>query len=246
MGSGKSLLCKALHNPPSVIFFEGFYCFSKMNVPYWEHIKGLKNKNKLQNFIKSRKVFGYFQYLLFLRFKASNHKLIKFTDIENTLKVIFPNANIIGDAANLYYENIRISLYQTNINHIVIYRDCRDVVAEMKKRLINKRYIHHKRNLSDQEVISLIEKTANRWEKMIKTMDMHKNLISIVRYEDLVINPDNELSKLTNWLGLERNQYQSQFMDPTHIGEYKKYLSKIDMNYVMNISGSTLEKMGYV
>lgn len=123
-----------------------------------------------------------------------------------------------------------------------MYNDCRDVASSTLKRFRavernNKEWI---------ENLSMAETIAKRWVQAIELMESHAEKLHIIRYENLIKQPDQELEALGGWLGVNPSGFSKEVIQNTGIGKYKEGLSKEELATIMNIAGPTMARLGYI
>jgi len=117
----------------------------------------------------------------------------------------------------------------------------------------------------------LLSMASFYWKyKTMSYFDYEKNGTKLckIRYEDLVDNPKETISKLTKFLNVElednmlhHQQLKHQYVDKSgltigqtnpklpisnkSVGSYKNIFSKPELNEIMNISGDLMAKLGY-
>jgi len=157
--------------------------------------------------------------------------------------------------------NIRFAnqLEDNGVNplYIHLFRDGRDVALSFKKAIVGEKHIYHiaKQWKNEQEAsLQLAEKIGG-------------NRVVKVRYEDLIANPEKELTKICHFIGADYNPvaldyYHSEESHKTaHSGvmwenvekplisnnynKYLKELSSADIQLFEQVAGDTLEELGY-
>jgi len=76
-------------------------------------------------------------------------------------------------------------------------------------------------------------------------MEHYSGNIHIIRYEDLVCNPVEELRLLSDWLDVNPNGFPVKMIQETKIGKFQRGLSNSELNAVVESAGPTMERLGY-
>jgi hypothetical protein len=142
---------------------------------------------------------------------------------------------------------VRVLFPQAKIIHLV--RDGRDVVMSRMESF-------------DES----LEQACNRWQWSIREIEKLAAAgtdIIEVRYEDLVVDPDRILNKLSGLLGMPNNYQQKHEIAPlgddhlehhanlhkpvfqSSIGRWRTGLNSSQQQEVMNLIGESLVRMGY-
>ena len=165
---------------------------------------------------------------------------------------------------NNYYLNFLedISSAMPNAKYVHLVRDIRDVA--------NSYLDIEKKNLKGKYAPSLetsAEQIAGKWtknnERLLTFLDDKPTLV--VRYEDLLIRPKQELERVALFLGLSYDERMRQFyeyndepeemlnwkqktlqpIDPSRAGAFRRELDPHFSDQLWNLSHATLEKFGY-
>jgi DNA-binding ferritin-like protein (Dps family) len=207
--------------------------------------------NRLWGKTKNRRIRlrGHMRNLAFVarylfEMRRYRNALIDIEAIESILKSIFPKAHIVGDKTPDYLLSLDRLVLNNGLNCLIIFRDCRDVTSSVLVQIRTKwRKKHWKHNFDTAE------KIAERWVRRIEIMERNKGKIHIVRYEDLVLEPRQELDKLAEWLGIDAAGFSDNLISnirKTSIGKYKTGLTKEELDTVMSIASPTMARLGYI
>lgn len=105
----------------------------------------------------------------------------------------------------------------------------------------------------DAKNLSLPEVCAKQWSKsVLKTIEQMKDIPAAskisIKYEDFVLNPEQELERILGFLGVEKSIIHSHNLtsgiSSKSIGTRKK-LSEEDLSIVRSISQKAMEKLEY-
>lgn len=250
--SGTTMLQRVCNSHPQMLVTNEFNLFLPLGCSYrtyFAHI--LRNAMKIENrfrFNQQYKFMGIVRYsnfpftLSFLISLLKNHQqLIEVSDIERALKKRNPHAIIVGDKKTFYNERLEKLLKYDDLKGVVIYRDCRDVTSsflQMAKTVwIKQPWVE---NLKTAGAI------ARRWVEWIGIMENFADELIIIRYEDLVKEPQKVLGSLAQQLSISSDGFQMQNINSKSIGKYQKGLSNHELNQVLQIAGPTMAKLEYI
>lgn len=110
------------------------------------------------------------------------------------------------------------------------------------------RYKGYKEDLEKDDLITFCAKQWNHCANAIVTNQdkIPKENRLIVRYENLVTDPNTEFKRIATFLDLPLEQFDYSAIRPTNVGKSKNKLSKEDFQNVNNLLHDTLGKLGYV
>jgi len=246
MGSGKSVFRKIVNSHPNIELTDDFGTFSKIDVSYRHHVKGLKLKwrsNKDPNYYPLSWM-STVRYLAMILLRSLGNGKVGALEVEIVLKEIFPHASVVGDTFGQYALNLDRVLNAPSLNRVVVYRDCRDVAAHIRRRWNGVwraqagPWITHN--------VGTHDKVARHWLKYIRMMEKHSDSIYKIRYEDLVTDPKTVLTQFAQWLGVDPCQFNNGFIHADDVGDYKRVLSEHEVNDILAIAGSDMERLGYI
>jgi hypothetical protein len=160
--------------------------------------------------------------------------------LEATYRAMFPYAKVVGDKWPHYLFRMEEFAQEKDLTRLVIYRDCRDVTSSFLQQA--------RTNWSDANWIHKVdnaEKIAARWVRGIEIMEAHADKIIVLQYETLMYQPKQELQRVSQALGLDLAGFPTDMINPSSIGKYKKGLTPEELDTVMAVAGSTMERLGY-
>jgi hypothetical protein len=163
------------------------------------------------------------------------------TAVAAALQRLFPTARLVGDKLPQYMPLLETLANQDGLSCIVIYRDCRDVTSSF---LIKVRTTWRKRPWVAE--VDTAEKIARRWVAYIELMERHAGQVYTIRYETLVQQPQQELSQLATWLGVNPAGFALQGIRDSSIGNYQKNLTQPELADLLAVAGPTLTRLGYL
>ena len=159
--------------------------------------------------------------------------------IEAALRRMCPEAHIVGDKWPFYVFRLDKLAEVESLLRVIIYRDCRDVVHSTLKQA------RTEWKGPWVEKMNTAEKAARRWVEAIEIMERHADKLYIIRYEDLVRQPEAELAALGEWLGVDPAGFSAHTIRDTSIGKYKNGLTDEELTTIMEIAGPTMARLGY-
>lgn len=162
-------------------------------------------------------------------------------ELATTYAELAPNAQIRGDKWPHYLFLMDRFVREETLRRLVIYRDCRDVTSSFLKMARTK---WHKQPWIKR--MNTAARIAGRWVKGIEIMQGYADQLHIIRYEDLVTHPRVELARLGRWLGVPSSGFEVDSIQTGNIGRYKFGLTPEELDSVMDVAGSTMERLGYL
>ncbi len=169
-------------------------------------------------------------------------KVIDVGVVETVLRRIFPAAGVVGDVDAYYSLNLEKFVGVLGLSIAIVYRDCRDVAATMAGRF---NLQLRRREWPWAKIMDTSMKLAKTWVNAIEVMERYTDQIHMIRYEELVTNPESVLEALGNWLDVDPQGFKSQILHSDKVGEYKRGLSEKEVSDIIVVAGPTLERLGY-
>lgn len=151
-----------------------------------------------------------------------------------------PAARFVGDKYPDYIFELPQFMEHPTIKWVVIYRDARDVASST---LIKARGDWRSAQFARQ--MDTPAKVAERWKQAVGIMESHKDSIFALRYEDLVQQTQEQLARLGDWLGVDPAGFPIDSIRDASIGKHRDLLSGEELRKVVEITGPTLERLGY-
>lgn len=177
-------------------------------------------------------------YLLRLRWQT--WRRVTAVAIEATYRQLFPAAKVIGDKLPHYLLHMKTLSAQDNLKRLVIYRDCRDVTSS---------FLHQVRTTwKDADWVhqfDTAEKIAASWVRDIQIMESHADRLMILQYEKLMQQPEQELARLSDWLGIDPHGFPVELLRADSIGKYREGLTPAEIDAVLAVASPTLLRLGY-
>lgn len=167
---------------------------------------------------------------------------ITIADVHNALRVLFPRTALVGDKYPRYLWQLEELTKYAGIRIIIIYRDGRDVAQSI--------YARTQTDWKDkdwaQDHLNSFPKIAARWVEAIEIMEKYADKIHIIRYENIVTDPETELTRLAEYLGVNPAGFSSEVISSSSVGKYKEQLTVEQINQVEMVAASTLRRLGYL
>jgi hypothetical protein len=151
-----------------------------------------------------------------------------------------PETRVVGDKFPRYLFELDRFVELPELLRLVIYRDCRDVtnsyLGMIRSRWKPRPWVHD---------ANTAEKIAQRWVRAIEIMERHADHLFVIRYEDLVGNPQSELKRLAEWLDVDPSGFNAKSVYDTSVGKYKRGLTGRELDDVLRVAGPALERLKY-
>jgi hypothetical protein len=196
-----------------------------------------KNENRWAERFKSKRFVK--RYLN--EVKSMGRIQIGSEEVEISLKKIFSTSKIVGDKYPHYIQHLAELIKYSALKIIVIYRDPRAVVSSTLKKARG-----DWKEMSFVKNLDTAEKIAKRWADSIIQMEVFKDKIHIIRYEQLIHAPDSEIEKLATLLGVEKSGFPLKMIGDRGADKYKEYLTCKELNSIFDITLKLLKKYEYV
>ncbi len=161
--------------------------------------------------------------------------------IEAAFRAMYPKAKIVGDRWPHYLFRMDKYVQEDNLIRLVIYRDCRDVTSSF---LVQART--NWKNTKWVRNVDSAEKMAAKWVRGIEIMEKHADKLVILQYEALVHEPEKELRRVSEAIGVDPSGFPAGMIDPGSIGKYQKGLTPQELESMMAVAGPTMERLGYL
>lgn len=160
--------------------------------------------------------------------------------VEAALRDLFPGTRIVGDKTPLYVFHLARLVKKPQLSILVVVRDARDVVNSTLERVKNGRWGTYWHNIDTHEAV------AQRWVRAMLETERHREQVQVIRYEDLVREPANELNRLAAWLNVNADGFRVNLIRNSSIGKYKEHQTQQEVDKIMQVAGPLMERFGYV
>lgn len=252
--SGTTMLARLCNNHPDIDVTFELANFLFLNRPWWKYtplLTGhyLSEKRKLifrpqPNYTK-RSLRYLRSHAFVARYLFTLHRYqqgcIDVPGIEITLHQMFPKARIVGDKYPGYIFDLDKFVDLEGLSRLIIYRDGRDVASSTLMKVRTKW-----QDLPWITEFDTAVKVAGRWIRAIEIMERYADKLYMLRYEDLVNQPEQELAALGRWLGVDPAGFIWENVYATSIGNHKSDLTQRELDAFMEIAGPTLARLGYL
>lgn len=251
--SGTTLLQTLCYKHPEIGMtneFGNFVCLGQTYEEYarhvwnrWQRVQGMLAFDIADSgspqMMKIRNLFFVMRHLYHCR-RAYGGTAVTAELLEATYRRLFPGVKIIGDKWPHYLHRMNKFVKEEAMTRLVIYRDCRDVASStlVKARTSwkNTDWVHN---------MDSAEKIATRWVQAIELMETYADKLLILQYEALMHQPERELKRVSEALGIDPAGFVTHMIDPGSIGKYHKGLAPDELGTVLEIAGPTLARLGY-
>jgi len=247
--SGTSMLVALLNSHPDIALTFEFKAFVALNSPPREYVSKVRKQwFKRPPFQQPQQhpVMKRFDSAIFLfRYLTGilRHRHRSQIDLPTVIEVmhqIFPYACIVGDKWPDYIWEFDKLTRLEPLKCLVIYRDGRDVTSSALH-LARTQW----RNQKWVTAFTNVDQVARRWVSTIRIMQRNASRAHIIRYEELVQQPEPVLTRLGGWLGIDPGVFNQQLLDTGSIGKYRQGLTPPELATVLEIAGPTLVELGY-
>ncbi len=251
--SGTTLLQTLCDLHPDMAVTNEFGCFSFLGQSSGDYNRSIYNRWQR---VQGRWAFdiAYARYTPLLRLNnllfALRHlylyrrkrqgAVVTAVSLEATYRTMYPHARVVGDKWPHYLYRMDKYVQETDLTRLVIYRDCRDVTSSF--------LVQARTNWKDTDWVKNVdtaEKVATKWVRGIEIMEKYADKLTILQYEALMHEPEKELKRVSEAIGLDPAGFPTDMIDPGSIGKYHKGLSDAELETVLRIAGPTMERLGY-
>ena len=172
-----------------------------------------------------------------------NHRggRVTLRSIRSTQHMILPRARVVGDKYPGYIYNLDRLAAHPELKPIVIYHDCRDVVASA----LDMARTEWKATRFAQS-LDTPRKVADRWVEAVAYQERNAERILAVQYEGLVTQPEPVLNRLGFFLGLDPSGFRPEVLRSGSIGRYQTDLTDADLKVMNEVAGEVMRRLGYV
>lgn len=248
--SGTTILQRVLHRHPDIDLTNELQSFlglgQRTGLTYFRRIllRGARRRNSREVFYPEGRTASHLGNVLrTVRFAGRialgwRHPLTA-GRVANAYRAVYPDARIVGDKSPSYVARLD-ELLDHGLSCIVIYRDCRDVVTSTREAL---RTIW--KGMPHVQYLDTTEKIAQRWVQAIEIMERHRDQVCILRYEDLVEQPEQELNTVAQWLGVDPSGLPADLLHGSSVGRHRTDLPQSELATVLEVAGPTLARLGY-
>jgi hypothetical protein len=245
--SGTTLLRDIFDSHPDLVITREFRNFLRLNGSRVSHVRRLRKnvwKRPLLSYEPDRLTASVRSGLILGRYVARLlrdwWKPIDAEVVRVLLSKEFPGALIVGDKYPEYFRKLPQLTQIDNACTVVIYRDCRDVV-QSTLRIVRTDW--HTKTWSRH--LDSATNVARNWVQAIELMEQHRDRVHIIRYEELIANPQSVLARLGAYLQVESDGFDQTMIRPTSVGKHKSGLTQEELTAVHQVAGGAMQRLGY-
>jgi hypothetical protein len=232
---------------PDLAITREFRTFLHLNSSFSSHVRRLRKNvrefpllsyepDRLHPSVRSALFLGrYLARLSFYWWKPIDADVVRVA-----LGGAFPGIPIVGDKHPEYFRELPQLTQIDNACTVVIYRDCRDVV-QSTLRIVRTDW----QTKSWSRHLDSADKVARNWVQAIESMEQHQDSVHIIRYEELIANPQLVLARLGAYLQVDPGGFDQTMLRPTSIGRHKSSLTQEQVATVERVAGETMKRLGY-
>lgn len=248
--SGTSMLRQLLNTHPEVMVTREFRSFTRLGTSVPRYLKrvgwhrwrrdlvSLTHTAPSWRRLPDNSAFVLLYALGILLYSRGGR--VTLNSIRSTLHAILPWAQVVGAKSPRYVHHLGRLTARPELKPIVIYRDCRDVVAStMEMAGTEWKGRRFAKNLDSPH------KVASRWLDAIVLQERNASRILSVRYEELVTRPEPVLARLGTYLEIDPSGFRREILHSGSLGRYRRALSTEDLEAIEAIAGDTLRRLGY-
>jgi hypothetical protein len=252
--SGTTLLANLCNGHPEIDVTFELASFLFLDKSWWNYTSLLTEHylvNKRICIYRPRPNFGMralryvrshsFAARYFFALRRYRQGYIDVPSIETTLHHLFPKARIVGDKYPGYIFKLDTFANLQGLSRLVIYRDGRDVTSSTLVRARTRW-----QDLPWVTEFDTAAKVAKRWVQAIEMMERYADQLYTLRYEDLVSQPEQQLTALGKWLGVDPAGFNWEDVHATSVGNHKSDLTRSELDEFMEIAGPTMTRLGYL
>jgi hypothetical protein len=250
--SGTTLLRNLCHAHPEIAVTMEFGCFRGLGTPSRDYTRRLlhrcwrrrfhsfliqgKEETRWKNRLAS---YGFVARFLYALNQGSN--TVDAGVVESALCRGLSTSGLVGDKDPDYTFLLDELADIEGLVRIMIYRDCRDVTRSVLERISAEW-----RDKPYAPSWDSVEKIAVKWVDAIDRMERHRDKLLVVRYEDLVREPEPTFVLLGKTLGVDPAGFARRMVFDTSIGKHKGELAEKDLATLLDIAGPAMSRLGYL
>jgi hypothetical protein len=247
--SGTTLLNRLLNTHPEIFMTFELGVFWELDVPFERYRKRLRTswqrrrivskpgrRGKIRSRLRSRRFLQ--SYLGFLKREA--RRLVSLESVVTGLHAWFPAARVVGDKKPSYIFRLDRLPAPDKLRRIIILRDPRDV-ARSALEMATTRWDKEKNAVR----YGSSQKIARSWVRAVESMERNAEGSHIVRYEQLIAEPERELGTIGGYLDVDPGRFNARIIRKDSVGKYRRGLSAQDLGTVLDIAGPSMKRLGY-
>ena len=251
--SGTTILQTLCDFHPEMAVTNEFGCFSFLGQSYGEYSNSIFDRwRRVQNkwafdisYAGLERLLSFNNFRFAMRhlyhYRKYHNGTVTATSLEKTYRRMFGGARVVGDKWPHYLFRMDRYVKEEDLTRLIIYRDCRDVTSSF--------LVQARTNWRDTDWVHKVdnaEKIAARWVRGIEIMEAHAADLVILQYEAMMHEPEKELKRISEAIGVDPAGFPTDMINPGSIGKYQKGLTPEELETVMEIAGPTMERLGYL
>jgi hypothetical protein len=246
--SGTTLLFQLCRDHPQIGITGEFRSFLRLDVPFDEYYRSIETDWIHFSFYRriGRRAPFLFKLgsgLFLARFRRQLRRIapgnVAAVDVERALQAVL-RRTVVGDKYPGYVFQLPALVGQPKLARVIIYRDARDVVSSFMKMVRTKW-----KGLPWAEEFQSIQDAARQWVRAVDAMEKYRESLLLVRYEDLVRRPEDELQRLGDYLHVDPAGFRAKRIHDKSIGKFGTDLSDSEVEAILDIAGPAMQRLGY-
>jgi hypothetical protein len=243
--SGTTLIRRLCNSHPDMAIAHELRCFAALKRSYSAHARYLlddcwkRARRVPDDALKRFRLTSHYLWRL-RRYHDRRSGGVQATAVATALRDLYPRKSIVGDKTPLYVFRLAELVDIPQVSILIVVRDARDVVSSTLERVKHGMWGTYWRNIGTAEGV------AKRWNRSIVEMERYRDKIQVIRYEDLVRRPTDEINRLAAWLDLDPAGFPADMIRSSSVGKYKQRLTQDEVERVVDIAGAAMARIGYV
>jgi hypothetical protein len=251
--SGTTVLYDILNHHPDISLTYEFGCYMTVDSTLPRHVRFIlgrlvrrRNASIItppmeRSKIKGVELFRNTKFILnyLSQITLQRHSQISAAIITMALKKAIGKGTIVGDKHPDYWYELDKLSENHQLNCLAIFRDPRDMASSVlqKSRGEWARYMP-----PDTKKASEV---AKRWVAMIEKIEACEQKLLLIKYEELVLNPSDIVSRVAAYLGVPSEGFDIYKVNSESVGKYLKGLSQEETNEITTHAGEVMQRYGY-
>ena len=245
--SGTTVLTRLLDTHPEIEATFELGAFQALDTPYAEYRRGLRlgyRDRPVRGVGKgtprsrtwaSRRFVAEFRYRLWRR----RHGRIRLETVAGVLSRTLGTERV-GDKLPSYVFQLDDLAPLEGLDRIVIVRDCRAVTASTLARVRT-----GWTGRSWTERIDTPAKVAANWVRAVENMERNRTRVHVVRFEDLVEDPESCAKRIGEALGVEPGDFDLGLVRRPGGNKVCRFLDESDLEVIEDVAGGAMRRWGY-
>lgn len=206
---------------------------------YREHRRDFRNFHPAPPYVVTPRAQGFVRSYLdgINRF---DRKLVNADMIQAALQEAWGGPYIVGDKMPSYVFDLGRLVRHRDLTCVMMYRDVRDVAASVLRAI----KIMWSRKVFARELNS-VRKVARGWLQAMNMINRFRSDILLIRYEDLIQDPQRELGRLAERIGVDPGGFSVNSVDALNAGKHRELLTGRQIALLRKWTAPVLEDFGY-